>query len=308
MKENQAYKLSVIIVNYYSEKLVENCISSLLKNSEENLEIILVDNGSETNLLQQFRSHDVKIIKNERNMGFGFACNLGAKNCSSDNILFLNPDTTVFKNTISNALDFFNSNSEITVLGCQQVNENGQVLKTCTKFLTPKKYLVKSFYLDKTFPNVFKSHLMTYWDHLDSRYVDHVMGSFYMIRKDKFNELNGFDEDYFVYYEDLDLSKRVKDIGGKIYYNADIQIYHKLGGTSERVKAERLSYSLDSVLKYSKKHFYSYQFFLMFIHIFFVEFLLRIGFSILKLNANNFREVIKGYGLLAKKSFLNFKK
>ncbi len=299
--------LSVIIVNYYSEKLVENCISSLLTFNKEGLEIIIVDNGSHMDLASQYDREKVKVITNQTNMGFGSACNIGAKYSKSQNILFLNPDTSVFENTIQDAIDFFNQNTHITVLGCQQVNEEGKVLKTCTTFVTFKTYLIKSFYLDKLLPRYFRSHLMTYWDHLDSRFVDHVMGSFYMIRKEDFNALKGFDEDYFVYYEDLDLSKRVKNRGGKIYFNADLRIYHKTGGTSERVKAKRLSYSLEGILIYARKHFSNMEYALLFLFILTIEFLLRICFSILNLNVKSISEVLKGYALLYRRIFFSSK-
>ena len=105
------------------------------------------------------------------------------------------------------------------------------------------------------FPNVFKSYNMSEWDHLSDRIVDHVIGSFYLIRRDVFEQLKGFDERFFIYYEDLDLSKRVRDLGGKTFLLFRSFNFYEGGGVSKSFKPVRLFYSLRSLLIYSKIHF-----------------------------------------------------
>lgn len=295
--------LTLIIVNYYCESLVLDCITSINNSTiaskgKDYFEIIVVDNGSNSNVLKENQGDEFKLIINKENKGFGAACNLGFKLSKSKYILFLNPDTKVFKNTISNSIEFMESNQNVTVLGSQQLNENGEVLKTCTTKLTLKKYIIKSLYLNKIFPKRFKSHEMTYWKHLDSRLVDHVMGSFYMIKSEDFIKMNGFDEDYFVYYEDLDLSTRIIKNGGDICYNSDIKIYHETGGASKNFKPHRLFYSLDSMIYYGKKHFLKYEYYLLIVFILFVEPILRLGFALLKFNFKEMKQVVMAYRLL----------
>ena len=145
---------------------------------------------------------------------------------------------------------------------------------------------------------------MTDWDHKSSRFVDHVIGSFYLISRKDFIKVNGFSEDYFVYYEDLDLSKKITDLGGKIYYNADIQIYHKGGGASESVKAERLFYSLDSLLIFSKKHLNKLQYVMISFIVLFIEPLLRLLIKLLTFDKIGALEIIKSYKMLYKKRML----
>jgi hypothetical protein len=99
------------------------------------------------------------------------------------------------------------------------------------------------------------SHLMEEWDHTTTRDVDHVMGAFYLVRRRLFEQLHGFDERFFVYLEDLDLSIRVRDAGYRIVFLAEARTFHKGGGSSERVKATRLFYSLHSRIQYGFKHF-----------------------------------------------------
>ena len=154
-------------------------------------------------------SDDVKIIDLNYNAGFGKACNIGTKHSNLDHILFLNPDTIVEKNTIREAL--IKSKEEgYHVLGVSNFNDKNSVQRSSCRELTVNRYFNKTFKLNKLFPNVFKSYNMSEWDHLSDRIVDHVIGSFYLIRRDVFEQIKGFDERFFIYYEDLDLSKSKK--------------------------------------------------------------------------------------------------
>ena len=96
---------------------------------------------------------------------------------------------------------------------------------------------------------------MTSWDHAETRRVDHVMGAFYLVRRSLFEQLQGFDERYFVYLEDLDFSRRAAEAGYGSIYLAEAQAYHRGDGISEQVKANRLFYALRSRIQYVFKHF-----------------------------------------------------
>ncbi|MDG1715025.1 glycosyltransferase family 2 protein [Lacinutrix sp.] len=297
-------ELSIIIVNYYSEELVNQCVQSIIEFSAlDEIQIIIVDNGSNSSILSNFKDKAIKIVKNRKNEGFGAACNLGVEASKSEYLLFLNPDTKVFKNSLSKAISVIKEKPEITVLGCKQIDENKITHRSCARYLTVNRYINKLLKLNILFPNVFKGVHMSDWDHESSKYVDHVIGAFYLIRRKDFLESNGFSKDYFVYYEDLDLSKRIVDNGGKIYYDSTIEIFHQGGGASESVKAERLFYSLDSILIFSKKHLSCFKYVIMFIIIIFIEPLLRLFSEMIKLDLKGFFEVFKSYKLLYIKRF-----
>jgi GT2 family glycosyltransferase len=287
-------------VNYYCEELILKCIRSIEHSTEikDSLEIIVVDNGSKGRLLRENQDNSFRLFTNDQNNGFGAACNFGFKKAKSKYVLFLNPDTKIFKNTLSNSIEFMEQNQQITVLGCQQINEKREVIKTCATELTLKKYIIKSLYLDKLLPKLFKSYKMSYWDHENSCYVDHVMGSFYMIKSVDFTHIKGFDEDYFMYYEDLDLSKRIIENEGKIYYNTEIKIYHETGGSSKNFKPQRLFYSLDSIILFGKKHFSRYKYILLSFFILIVEPLLRICFALIKFNFKETKQILLAYRML----------
>lgn len=294
------------MVNYYSEDLILKSIQSIKKSTNENeldnlYEIIVVDNGSNTNILQKNKKDLYKMIENQNNKGFGAACNIGFKYSNSKYVLFLNPDTKVFKNTIIDSIHFMDNNQEVTVLGCQQVNEFGNIIKTCASKITLKAYLNKSLYLNKILPKIFKGYHMLGWNHKDSRYVNHVMGSFYLLRSNDFVKVNGFDEDYFMYYEDLDLSTRIINSGGKIFYNSDIKIYHETGGTSKNFKPHRLFYSLDSAIVFGKKHMSKLEYLSFSTFILIGEPFLRVTYSLIKLDFKELKQTIQAYKMLYSK-------
>jgi GT2 family glycosyltransferase len=109
--------------------------------------------------------------------------------------------------------------------------------------------------LDRLFPNHFEGHFLGQRDHLKSGRVDQVMGAFFLVRRMLFESLGGFDERFFVYFEDLDFSYRAKQVGWQSYHLATAQSYHRGGGCSEQVKATRLCYTFCSRILYSYKHF-----------------------------------------------------
>lgn len=293
-------KLSIIIVNYNAGDLLLKCINSILGSTDKtNYNVIIVDNNSTDNSLNVLpKDERLTIICNDKNNGFGAACNQGVKNTNADYILFLNPDTEVRSNTIASSLKFMTENPFVSVLGCKQVDESGNTLRTCSRFITLSNYINKLTGLSKLSAKIFPDFHMTDWEHNISMIVDHVMGSYYLITREKFLALGLFDEDYFVYLEDLDFSYRVKKSCGNVFYNTDIEIYHETGGTSKNVKAQRLFYSLDSLLIYSKKYFSKASYFILFFLVFLIEPLIRILFNLIGLNFKGMIETLVGYKML----------
>ena len=255
--------ISVIIVNWNSNELLKECIESITNYSDSMVDkVVVVDNYSTDNSLSNLSKIEnltinLQIIHNQENLGFGKACNQGAMLCDSKYLLFLNPDTKLYENTLKESVEFMEkpANYEVGVCGIQLIDERKEIQRSCTRFPSPISMIVYSLGLNRLPFLVNRSYQMLEWDHKKSQKVDHVIGAFYFIRNNIFRQVRGFDEDYFVYLEDLDLSLRINKLGYKIFYNANIKAYHKGGGTSERVKAKRLFYSLESRIKYSKKHF-----------------------------------------------------
>jgi N-acetylglucosaminyl-diphospho-decaprenol L-rhamnosyltransferase len=298
MHNNQ---LDVIIVNWNSGTLLHNCITSILNsNIDFQYKIIIVDNDSKDDSLNIIPPDDrISMIRNNTNKGFGAACNQGVLSSKSEFVLFLNPDTEVGNDTLNSSLTFMQDSPSITVFSCKQVDRNGNTHRTCARYITLANYLNKLTNLNSLSAKVFPTYHMSEWDHNDSKEVEHVMGSYYLIRRKDFVDLGLFDEDYFVYYEDLDLSYRVNKSGGVIY--------HETGGTSKNIKAKRLFYSMDSLLTYGRKHFSKVDLVFLYFVVFLVEPFVRIAFNFIKLNFKGCIETVRGYKMLCAKYFF-FKK
>jgi GT2 family glycosyltransferase len=301
-------QLDIVIVNWNAGDYLRDCIRSMkdaLTDSFELKNIVVVDNASSDNSLDTIEEIDprVKVIRNDSNVGFGKACNKGVWSCNSEFILILNPDTRLFSNSIDPVMQFMlkEENKEIGMVGVQIIDDNGNISRNCARFPTPIGSIYRSFGLDRLFPKAFKTHFMVEWDHKDSRMVDQIMGSFIILRRDLYEKLKGYDDDFFVYYEDLDLAYRGYKLGYKNYYLADAQVYHKGGGTSENIKAARLSYILHSKLIYSKKHFSKFSYFLVFIATLFFEPIVRILHSLFTGAISQIKEVLLAYKKLYSK-------
>ena len=139
---------------------------------------------------------------------------------------------------------------------------------------------------------------MSDWAHDKTQTVDHVIGAFYLIRRNLFESLQGFDERFFVYLEDLDLSLRVKNAGYRSVFLAEAQAFHAGGGTSQQVKARRLFYFLRSRLLYASKHFSWLAALSVTLVTFLLEPLSRSALALSRLSWTNFKETWSAYGLL----------
>ena len=253
--------LSIIIVNWNSgSQLIEAVTSIALHHCNLVESVIIVDNASSDNSLAQVEAltnlpFEIWTIRNTENYGFAKACNQGAKRSKSKYLLFLNPDAVVYADTLTKVFVFMQdvANSSVGICGVQLLDEAGHIWKSCSRFPSAFSFIAKSLGLTTLVPQL--DHVMSRWDHLETRQVNHLIGAFFFVRLDLFQALGGFDERFFVYLEDLDFSCRSKQAGWSSMYLASVQAFHAGGGTSEQIKARRLFYSLQSRLLYVKKHF-----------------------------------------------------
>lgn len=252
--------LNIIVVNWNAGPTLFKCLQTVFSSTLEKsrYKVYVVDNNSSDNSINMIDglSTNLTVIKNEINIGFGAACNIVMKNYPSDFVLLVNPDVFLKKETLSESLIFLENNQEIDVLGVKNYNLNNTVVPSCARFPTVGRFLNDSLGLSKIAPKIFiPGTIMTDWDHKTSRKVDHVIGAYMMIRSSILNKAGFFDDRFFLYLEDLDLSKRIVENGGTIFYNSDISLIHEGGGTTKSIKADQLFYSLRSRIIYCKKYF-----------------------------------------------------
>jgi GT2 family glycosyltransferase len=258
-----ANTISIIIVNWNAgSQLMETVFSITQFHYNLVTTVIIVDNASTDNSLLQVEMlqelpFQLRIIRNIENRGFAAACNQGEVESSSDYLLFLNPDTRLFKNSLTVPLAFMRDikHKNVGIVGIQLINEHNKIARSCARFPSLNMFVAQALGLNHL---PILRHLNTHmsdWEHSETREVDHVIGAFYLIRRSLFDSLSGFDEHFFVYLEDLDLSLRAHQAGWRSVYLTEAQAFHAGGGTSKQVKVHRLFYSLRSRLFYGFKHF-----------------------------------------------------
>ena len=300
--------LDIVIVNWNTGAQLRDCLQSILLASPASIlrlgYCVVVDNASVDGSAVGLEALPLplKLIMNPENKGFGYACNQGAEPGSAEYLLFLNPDVRLFPDNLSKALLFLQDtqNEQVGILGIQLVDQNGVVQRNVARFPTPGTLFYQMLGLDRLWPRHFPSHFMTDWDHQDSREVDQVTGAFYLVRRSVFEQLKGFDERFFMYFEDLDFAFRAKQAGWKSYYLAATQAFHHGGGASDQAKARRLSYVLNSRVLYVAKHFGVKAARCILLASVGMELWSRLVWSLITLSGQNFLETLRGYGMFAR--------
>lgn len=299
--------VDIIIVNWNAGRQLYECLKSIQDTASEHVnvaKVIVIDNASTDDSLEGLTDLDIplKVIRNKMNRGFGAACNQGALESTSDYVLFLNPDTILFEESLRGPLKVMNEDidKELGVCSIQLIDEKGNTHRSCCRFPTVRHFLNRITGLATVNNKLFSTHFMTDWDHKETAYVDHVIGAFYFIRTELFKKLNGFDERFFVYMEDLDLSYRVAQTGKKILYLAEYNAFHKGGGTSEQVRATRLFYSIRSRLFYIMKHYRVLPTIVLLLATLVIEPISRVALAAFKRSISDVKEVFKAYTMLIK--------
>jgi GT2 family glycosyltransferase len=232
-----AMQLSIIIVNYNSKLLIEKCIVSVNKALHDiQGEIIVVDNNSTDGsaaFLQKLAA--IKLVLNTENHGFAKACNQGFKISTGKYVLFLNPDTIVPETALSACIRFFETHPDAGAVGVRMLDGKGKFLKESKRsYPSPPASFYKLFGLADIFPRS-KTFAKYYQGHLQETAISNVevlSGAFMMVSAELFKKINGFDEDFFMYGEDIDLSLRINKAGYKNYYLGNIEVTHLKGGST----------------------------------------------------------------------------
>src|SRR3989344_2651866 len=202
--------LSIIIVSYNTSDFLKECLESIKKNTEGvNYEIIVVDNASSDNSLQVLRAKfpDVLVIKKQENIGFSKANNLGIEKSKGRNVLFLNTDTVVYKDSLLGMVKFMDEHKEAGAATCKLVMPDGRLDDASHRgFPNPWNSLSYFFGLSKLFPKsrLFSGYSLGFMDFSNIHEIDACAGAFMMVRQQAGEKIGWWDEDYFFYGEDLE--------------------------------------------------------------------------------------------------------
>ncbi|GAA4151353.1 glycosyltransferase family 2 protein [Chryseobacterium ginsenosidimutans] len=247
-------QVSIIIVNYNTKVITNNCIDSIISKTQDiEYEIILVDNGSTDGSKEHFEQRDdIKYIYSLENLGFGKANNLGNQHATGEFLFILNSDTILIENSIKILKDFFEINESklnIGVLGAVLCDENLNMINTAGSFPQIKFYI--SDYLNLFFKTKYKTYKKISFS--DITKVDMVSGADMFLRRKLFNEVSGFDEKFFLYFEETDLQKRIVNLSKINYITNQTKIIH-LEGASSKVNNWKRKIIQDSQTLYFRKN------------------------------------------------------
>lgn len=256
-------QLSILIVTYNSRKTIYTCISSLLEELRSlEAEIIVVDNNSTdgtpealTELAAEHRSIHIEL--NSKNRGFAAGNNQALEQARGRDILILNPDTEAQKGSIVGLLDELHRDDHIAVVAPQLQFPDGRVQKTCRRFPRYRDVIFHSLGLAQVFPD---SRLLNGWkmgdfDHESRMAVDQPAGAALLFRGEVLRELQGFDPSFPMFFNDVDLCRRIRDKGYEIWFLPEHKMFHVGGASVKQVKLKMVLSSHISFFRYFEKHF-----------------------------------------------------
>lgn len=252
--------VSIVSVSYKVKDKLFKCISSIYDSKPKvNFEIIVVDNNEKDSLQKELKRKFPKVIyvKSERNLGFGAGNNLGVKHARGEYLFFLNPDTKVLKNAVDNLYSFLRNNKNAGIVSPVLFDKYINPLENQGyKELTPMRAFFSYSIFRKVFPDktIYSNFNSQFWKKNPIKEVDTITGAALMIKKDTFNKVNGFDEDYFLYFEENDISKKVRELGYKLFVNSNSKIIHKVGQSTKSFGNRDKVFSKSRFL-YFKKHY-----------------------------------------------------
>ena len=262
--------VSVIILNWNTRKLLQECLQTLLRLQHGiDVEVIVVDNASSDDSRDMVRREfpGVTLISNPMNLGFGAGNNVGIPVSTGRYVLFLNSDTQVTEGALKALVDYADTHPDVGILGPKLLNADGSLQYSCRQYPNLATGFLHNTPLGRLLPkNRFAAdYLMKNWDHATPRNVDWVSGAALMIRRTLLGQIGGFDEDYYMYCEDVDLCWRanhtlIKEQVGLpstwlVTYLPDAVIYHYIGKSSDMAPT-RMTYEFHrSQYLFYKKHY-----------------------------------------------------
>lgn len=233
--------LSIIIVSYNIRRLLTECVESIIKNTKKiNYEIIVVDNASsddtvsEINKLTNKKNMSLKIIHNKENYGFSKANNIGIQKSKGKYLLFLNPDTLVYENTLEGMIDFMEEEKSAGAATCFIALPSGELDDAAHRgFPTPWRSFCHFSGISKLFPNskLFSGYTLGWMDKNKIHEIEACAGAFMMVRREAGEQINWWDEEFFWYGEDLDFCFRLKEKNWNIFFVPTFKIFHYKGAS-----------------------------------------------------------------------------
>jgi N-acetylglucosaminyl-diphospho-decaprenol L-rhamnosyltransferase len=251
----------IVIVNWNTGDYLGECVESIVRADGPGVTIArvtVVDNASSDDSAERIGecSLPVELVRNHRNVGFAAACNQAAAGSTANYLLFLNPDARLLPDTLTAVTRFMEGDgaADVGICGVQVVDLAGHPTISCARFPTLRVILGEMTGLHLVLPRVFPRHQLTAEETSRSRAVDQVIGAFFFVRRDLFSRLGGFDERYFLYFEEVDFALRARRQGARSYFLREAGIVHAANVSTDQIRGARLYHYLRSRLLFAHEH------------------------------------------------------
>lgn len=254
--------LSVIIVNYNIKYFLEQCLHSVMNASAVlKAEVLVVDNASSDKSVEYLQKvfPSVQFIASDKNLGFGKASNLAYQKSKGRYILFLNPDTLVAEDCFAKCMAFMDVHCRAGALGIRMIDGSGKFLPESKRsFPSASTAFFKLVGLSALFPKskFFNKYALGYLDEHRNHIVDVLAGAFMMVRKEVLDKIGAFDEAFFMYGEDIDLSYRIQKAGYENWYFAGSSIIHFKGESTKKGSLNYVKMFYHAMSVFVKKHYH----------------------------------------------------
>lgn len=265
-------QLSVIILNYNVRYFLELCVLSVQKAIQSlDAEIIVVDNNSSDDscAMMKQRFPSIKLIENKENSGFPKGNNIAVKEAKGEYVCILNPDTVVAEDTFEKVLAFAKKQTDLGIVGCKLIDGTGNFLPESKRGIpTPWVAFTKVFNLYEWFPksSLFNKYYAQHLNENQTGKVEILVGAFMVMKRELYTELGGFDENCFMYSDDIDLSYMALQKGKSNYYFHETAIIHYKGESTVKDGTYMKRFQ-EAMNFFYKKHFKSSAFFSFFMQI-----------------------------------------
>jgi len=297
--------IHIVIVNWNTGDYLRQCLASIVLAGHDDVtlaRVTVIDNASSDGSAGDLNDLDLplEVVHNSSNIGFAAACNQGAAGSEADYLLFLNPDTRLFPDTLAVVTGFMDSEqaAHVGICGGQVLDPDGGPAISCARFPTLRVLFGKMTGLDRVLPGLFPSPRLPPAETRQSGPVDQVIGAFFLVRRGLFTRLHGFDTRYFIYYEEVDFALRALRQGFRSYFLKQARIVHAGTVSSDQVRDVRLYHSLRSRLIYTRRHWPRWQAILLGVLTLGVELPARLTMALLQRSRSDFSATVSAYGML----------
>jgi hypothetical protein len=250
--------LSVVIPSWNTREYLAACLAHLAAAEKPPTEVIVVENGSRDGSLEYLRAEhpEVVLIANAANEGFARASNQGMRAARGRYVLLLNTDTELAPDAVAKLLRFLDEHPQHAAVAPRLVHADGHTQRTVQEFPTLATALYFSTPLERWFPESreLRRYFMRAWDQESSRDVDQPPAAVLLLRKDVLERVGLFDEDLWLFYNDVDLAKRLKAAGWKTHYLAEARVVHHVGGSTRKFGDFVPVWQRDRLRYYRKHH------------------------------------------------------